>query len=74
VTPKRLTEIRQKLGLGPVDMGRAMGVSYTTYRDWQNGKNRMPAVAIRCAQMLAEMGEEDVAYWVAKVPRVSVKR
>jgi len=74
MTHTELTAIRERIGLGPVDMGRAMGVSYTTYRDWQSGKNRMPAVAVRCAEMLAEMDDDDVAYWVAKIPRASRTR
>jgi len=64
MTHTELTAIRERLGLGPVDMGRAMGVSYTTYRDWQSGKNRMPAVAVRCAEMLAEMDKDDIDYWI----------
>ncbi len=55
MTPDDITAIRERLGLGPVDMGRAMGVSYTTYRDWQAGRRRIPPVAARCAELLLEL-------------------
>ena len=55
MTADELTAIRERLGLGPVDMGRAMGVAYTTYRDWQSGRNAIPPVAARCAELLLEL-------------------
>lgn len=55
MVPKELTAIRERLGLGPVDMARAMGISYTTYRDWQAGRRRIPPVAARCAELLLEL-------------------
>ena len=70
MTAEELTKIRVYLGLGPVDMGRAMGVSYSTYRDWQSGKNRIPPVAARCARILAEMGDRDISYWVERTRSV----
>ena len=58
--PKELTAIRNTLLLGPVNMARAMGVSYTTYRDWQSGRNKIPPVAARCAQILLSMTEGEI--------------
>ncbi len=61
MTADELTAIRERLGLGPVDMGRAMGVAYTTYRDWQSGRNAIPPVAARCANLLLELPPERLA-------------
>jgi len=56
VTPvvgrRRLVEAEKELGLGPVAMSRAMGVSYGTYKDWRSGRREMPPVAIRCLELL----------------------
>jgi DNA-binding transcriptional regulator YiaG len=49
---KELIAAREQLGLGPVAMSRAMGVSYETYVQWQSGRRKMPAVAIRCVELL----------------------
>ena len=60
MTPTELTAIRNQLGLGPVDMGRAMGVSYKTYSNWQSGKRRIPPVAARCAELLLEIQKRKI--------------
>lgn len=52
MTPKSLLEARDTLGLSPVEMARAMGVSYDTFKDWQSGRRSMPAVADRCVELL----------------------
>ena len=52
MTPKQLTQARKTLGLSPVEMARAMGVSYDTYKNWQSGRREMPAVAVRCVELL----------------------
>ena len=52
MTPKKLTEARKELGLSPTEMARAMGVSYDTYKNWQSGRRSMPAVAVRCVELL----------------------
>ncbi len=54
MTPDELTAARKKLGLGPVAMGRAMGVSYLTYRQWEAGRRKMPAVAVGCVELLVK--------------------
>ncbi len=55
MTGSELTAIRKRLKLGPVDMGRAMNVPYTTYRDWQTERRKIPAVAARCAYLLCKI-------------------
>jgi len=54
MTAKELNDIRERLCLGPVAMSRALGVSYTTYRDWASGKTRVHPAAARCAELLLE--------------------
>lgn len=50
-----LTEAREELGLIPSQMAESMGVSYDTYKDWQSGRRKMSASAIRCVEMLVAM-------------------
>jgi len=52
MSPKELTAARQKLKLSPTEMARAMGVSYDTFKSWQSGRREMPAVAVRCVELL----------------------
>ena len=52
MTPKNLTAARKKLGLSPTEMAKAMGVNYDTYKSWQSGRRSMPAVAVRCVELL----------------------
>ncbi len=52
MTPKQLKRAREKLHLGPVEMARAMGVSYETYRQWESGRRSMSAAAVRLAELL----------------------
>ena len=66
MTPAELTAIRERLGLGPVDMGRAMGVSYTTYRDWQSGRRPIPPVAARCANLLLRIDSDTLAALISE--------
>ncbi len=47
-----LIAARRTLRLAPVEMARAMGVPYDTYKDWQSGRRKMPAVADRCVELL----------------------
>ena len=47
-----LTKARNELELSPVEMSRAMGVSYETFNGWESGRRTMPAVAIRCVELL----------------------
>ena len=54
MTPKQLTATRNKLGLSPTEMAKAMGVSYDTFKNWQSGRRAMPAVAVRCVQLLVK--------------------
>jgi hypothetical protein len=42
------------LCLGPVAMARAMGVSYDTYKNWRSERTAMPAVAVRCVELLLD--------------------
>ena len=49
---KELTKARTYLKLSPVEMARAMGVSYETFNGWESGRRKMPAVAIRCVELL----------------------
>ena len=46
--PKQLTAARKKFDLTPMEMARAMGVSYDTFKDWQSGRRGMPN---RCVEM-----------------------
>ena len=66
MTASELHAIRERLGLGPVDMGRALGVSYTTYRDWQSGRNRIPPVAARCAELLCFINQRRLSYIIRR--------
>ena len=52
MTPHELVNARNYLGLGPVAMARAMGVSYETLNGWESGRRKMPAVAVRCVEVL----------------------
>lgn len=52
MTPDKLTAARHQLGLSPVQMARATGVSYATYKDWQSGRRAMSAAAVRCVDLL----------------------
>jgi len=52
MTPKELTAARKILDLSPTEMARAMGVPYDTYKSWQSGRRSMPAVAVRCIELL----------------------
>jgi len=52
MTPAELSAARKKLGLSPTQMARAMGVNYHTYKSWQSGRRSMPAVAVRCVELL----------------------
>ena len=52
MTNEQLTAARNKLDLSPVQMARAMGVSYETFNGWESGRRKMPAVAIRCVELL----------------------
>jgi len=52
MTSKQLADARDKLGLSPTEMARAMGVPYDTYKDGQSGRRAMPAVAVRCVELL----------------------
>ena len=47
-----LTAARKDLGLSPVEMARAMGVSYDTFNGWQSGRRTLPAVGVRCVELL----------------------
>ncbi len=52
MTPADLMIARKKIGLSPTEMAKAMGVSYDTYKSWQSGRRSMPAVAVRCVELL----------------------
>ena len=52
MTPQQLTAARKKLGLYPTEMATAMGVSYDTFKSWQSGRRSLPAVAVRCIELL----------------------
>ena len=54
MTPAEINASREMLGLGPVAMSRAMGVSYLTYYQWESGRRTMPAVAVRCVELLVK--------------------
>ena len=50
--PEQLTKARKSLGLSPVAMARAMGVPYETFNGWESDRRKMPAVAVRCVELL----------------------
>jgi DNA-binding transcriptional regulator YiaG len=52
MSPNKLTRARKKLKLSPTEMAHAMGVPYDTYKNWQSGRRSMPAVAVRCVELL----------------------
>ena len=52
MTPEEITAAREKLGLRPVAMARAMGVSYEVFYQWESGRRKMPAVGVRCMELL----------------------
>ncbi len=52
MTPTQLTKARKKLKLSPTEMARAMGIPYDTFKNWQSGRRTMPAVAVRCVELL----------------------
>lgn len=52
MTPNELQAARDYLGLDVRSMARAMGVSFDTYRQWESGRRSMPAVAVRCVELL----------------------
>ena len=55
MTPADLKAAAETLKLTPTKMARAMGFSYATYKNWQSGRYRVPAVAARCVEyMLAD--------------------
>ena len=47
-----LRKAEEELGLGPVSLSRAMGISYDTYKDWRSGRRNMSPVAVRCLELL----------------------
>jgi DNA-binding transcriptional regulator YiaG len=49
---KKLVSARDKLGLSPTQMAKAMGVSYDTYKDWQSGRRSMSNCSHRCLELL----------------------
>lgn len=52
MTPEEITTARKELDLKPVAMARAMGVSYEVLYQWESGRRKMPAVAVRCVELL----------------------
>ena len=49
---QKLIAVRARLDLSPVEMARALGVPYDTFKDWQSGRRSMPSVAHRCIELL----------------------
>ena len=52
MSPEEITAAREKIGLRPVAMARAMGVSYDVFYQWESGRRKIPAVAVRCVELL----------------------
>ncbi len=52
MTANELTSARKELGLSPVEMARAMGVDYRVWNQWETGRRTMPAVGVRCVELL----------------------
>ena len=50
-----LRAAQTELGLGPGDMAREMGTPYSTYKKWLSGGNKMPAVAVRCLELVLQV-------------------
>ena len=63
---ERLVGAEHSLMLGPLAMARAMGVSYDTYKNWKAERNKMPAVATRCVELLLAHPEAARAIWSKK--------
>jgi len=51
--------VRKKLGISPAEMATAMGVPYDSYKSWQSGRCAMPAVAVRCVELLSMYPKTD---------------
>ena len=49
---EELANARTSLDLSPVQMSRALGIPYDTFKDWQSGRRTMPSVADRCIELL----------------------
>lgn len=47
-----LLRARGEIGLRPGEMAAAMGVSYDTYKNWENGHRGMAAASVRLAEVL----------------------
>ncbi len=52
MNPDELIAARKKLALSPVEMARAMGVDYRVWNQWETGRRTMPAVGVRCVELL----------------------
>ena len=52
MNPDELIAAKKKLGLSPVEMARAMGVDYRVWNQWETGRRTMPAVGVRCVELL----------------------
>ena len=52
MNPNELIAAKKKLGLSPVEMARAMGVDYRVWNQWETGRRTMPAVGVRCVELL----------------------
>jgi len=50
-----INEARAILGLSSTRMAKLMGVSYNTFKCWQNGSNRVTPSTQRCVEILIEL-------------------
>ncbi|MCF6327578.1 MAG: helix-turn-helix domain-containing protein [Devosiaceae bacterium] len=58
MTNQNLISARKKLGLGPSAMAQKMGISYSTYYNWEAGIRAIPPIAARCVELLIESEEK----------------
>lgn len=52
MNPDELKAARVKLGLSPTEMARAVGVDYRVWNQWESGRRTLPAVGVRCVELL----------------------
>ena len=52
MNPDELIAARKELSLSPVEMARALGVDYRVWNQWETGRRKIPAVGVRCVELL----------------------
>ena len=45
----------EMLNAGPVETARQLGTPYSTYKKWRNGSQAMPAIGLKCVELLTTL-------------------